>query len=123
MIGTIGALAPFVGLFGTVVGIMIAFDKFRESGGKGGISSVSGDIAEALVVTAAGILVALTSVVLYNYFNQRLAAISMELKMQCQEFSESLTDCLASEQDEPKRSGKKKADANKGAKAKVEDGD
>lgn len=92
LMGTVGALSPFVGLYGTVVGIMGAFSKFKDTGGEGGISSVSGDIAEALIVTAAGILVALLGVILYNYFNQRIARIAQELKMQTEEFLETLHD-------------------------------
>lgn len=93
LLGTVGALAPFVGLYGTVVGIMGAFSKFKDTAGEGGIASVSGDIGEALIVTAAGILVALAGVILYNYFNQRIGRISQELKMQTEEFLENLHDC------------------------------
>lgn len=93
LLGTVGALAPFVGLYGTVVGIMGAFSKFKDTAGEGGIASVSGDIGEALIVTAAGILVALGGVILYNYFNQRIGRISQELKMQTEEFLENLHDC------------------------------
>lgn len=93
MIGTIGAAAPFVGLFGTVVGIMNAFARLQEaeaSGAGTGIGVVSGHISEALIATAAGIGVAVIAVVLYNYFNQRLARISSELKMLTDEFLEQL---------------------------------
>ncbi len=90
LLATVGALSPFVGLFGTVVGIMKAFSKFKLSGGEGGIASVSGDISEALIVTAAGILVALGGVFLYNYFTQRGKGHVMELRLLTDEFLELL---------------------------------
>lgn len=93
MLGTIGATAPFVGLFGTVVGIMDAFGKLHmaeSSGMEAGIGVVSGHISEALIATAAGILVAVEAVIIYNYFNQRIARMSMELKMMTDEFLEEL---------------------------------
>lgn len=93
ILGTIGATAPFVGLFGTVVGIMDAFGQLQvaeAAGQEAGIGLVSGYISEALVATAAGILVAVEAVIIYNFFNQRLARISMELKMMTDEFLEEL---------------------------------
>ncbi len=93
IIGTIGAAAPFVGLFGTVVGIMNAFGQLKEaeaSGAGTGIGVVSGDISAALIATAAGIGVAVIAVILYNFFNQRLGRIGVELKMLTDEFLEEL---------------------------------
>jgi len=89
ILGTIGAIAPFVGLYGTVVGIMTAFRSIGEHGG-GGFSVVSKGISEALITTAAGIAVAVEAVVIYNYFNQRLARTAVELKLLVDEFMESL---------------------------------
>jgi biopolymer transport protein ExbB len=89
ILGTIGALAPFVGLFGTVVGIMNAFNSISSSGNVS-ITVVGKPIAEALVATAAGILVAVEAVVIYNYFNQYLARIAIEFKLMCEEFLEVL---------------------------------
>lgn len=89
IIGTIGATAPFVGLFGTVIGIMDAFGDISEAGG-GGMAVVSGGISVALYATAAGILVAVLAVMLFNFFNQRLARISIELRMLTDEFLELL---------------------------------
>lgn len=89
ILGTIGATAPFVGLFGTVVGIMNAFHAISAKGG-GGFSVVSQGISEALVATAAGILVAVEAVVIYNFFNQRLARVAVELKLLVDEFLEAL---------------------------------
>lgn len=92
VIGTIGAAAPFIGLFGTVVGIKGAFGDLQdaEANGQTGIGVVSGNISEALIATAAGIGVAVVAVMIYNYFNQRLARIALELKMLTDEFLEQL---------------------------------
>jgi biopolymer transport protein ExbB len=89
ILGTIGATAPFVGLFGTVVGILLAFGDIAEAGG-GGLAVVSAGISEALYATAAGILVAVEAVIIYNFLNQRLARIALELKMLTDEFLELL---------------------------------
>jgi biopolymer transport protein ExbB/TolQ len=90
ILGTIGATAPFIGLYGTVVGIMEAFRAISEHGG-GGFTVVSQGISEALVATAAGIAVAVEAVVIYNFFNQRLARIAIEMKLFVDEFLEALT--------------------------------
>jgi biopolymer transport protein ExbB/TolQ len=89
MLGTIGATAPFVGLFGTVVGIMSAMSGFN---GEESVrfSMVSGPISEALIVTAAGILVAVEAVILFNYFSQRAGRIVAEMKLLTDEFLELL---------------------------------
>jgi biopolymer transport protein ExbB len=89
VLGTIGATAPFVGLFGTVVGIMMAMQDIKKAG-KSGLDVVAGPISEALIVTAAGILVAVEAVLIFNYFNQRLARIALELRMLTDEFLENL---------------------------------
>ncbi len=65
-----GSTAPFIGLFGTVIGIITAFQGIAASGG-GGIAAVSAGIAEALIVTAVGLFVAITSVLLFNYLSAR----------------------------------------------------
>jgi biopolymer transport protein ExbB len=65
--GTLGNNAPFVGLFGTVIGIIVSFQRLGENP-KGGLEVVGPGIAEALVATAVGLLVAIPSVVAYNYF-------------------------------------------------------
>ena len=89
ILGTIGATAPFVGLFGTVVGIMYAFSDIADAGG-GGLEVVAPGISEALYATAAGIFVAVEAVVIFNYFNTRLARVSLEMKMLSDEFLELL---------------------------------
>jgi biopolymer transport protein ExbB len=86
-LGTVGNNAPFVGLFGTVVGVIHAFEELGHGvPGHGGAAAASqvasqavmGSIAEALVATAVGILVALPAVAAYNYFQRRIAALMRE---------------------------------------------
>jgi biopolymer transport protein ExbB/biopolymer transport protein TolQ len=73
-LATVGSTAPFVGLFGTVVGIVNSFEQIAKTGA-GGLGAVSAGIAEALVATALGILVAVPAVMLFNYFTGQLEAI------------------------------------------------
>ncbi|MCA9511477.1 MAG: MotA/TolQ/ExbB proton channel family protein [Myxococcota bacterium] len=75
VIGTVGSLAPFVGLFGTVVGIIRAFADMAEHG-TGGFAIVANGIAEALVATAAGLGVAIVALLLFNYLQVRVQALS-----------------------------------------------
>ena len=77
VLATIGATAPFVGLFGTVMGIIRAFEGMAKSGG--GIASVSAGIAEALMTTAGGLLVAIPAVWAYNYFQNRIDRFTVEM--------------------------------------------
>ena len=91
ILGTIGATAPFVGLFGTVVGIMKAMGGFKGDE-EVKFTTVSGPISEALVVTAVGILVAVGTVILFNFFSQRAGRIATEMKLLTDEFLELLLD-------------------------------
>jgi biopolymer transport protein TolQ len=77
-LATVGSTAPFVGLFGTVVGILNAF-KGIESQKATGLSAVAGGIAEALVTTAFGLLVAVPAVWAYNYFTNKVEAFDVEM--------------------------------------------
>jgi biopolymer transport protein ExbB len=88
-LGTVGATAPFIGLFGTVWGILRAFEQIGVTHAAG-IDVVGPGIAEALVTTAAGILVAIEAVVIYNYFMARLQRTTLELKLMAEEFVELL---------------------------------
>ena len=93
ILGTIGATTPFVGLFGTVAGIMKSFKDLGldvEGGGTGGAGTVMSGISEALVATAAGIIVAVEAVIFYNYFQSRLARLNVEIKLIAEEFVELL---------------------------------
>ncbi|HWQ36136.1 MAG TPA: MotA/TolQ/ExbB proton channel family protein [Blastocatellia bacterium] len=78
-LATIGSTAPFVGLFGTVFGIIHAFEKMNESGSPG-VASVAGGIAEALYTTAFGLLVAIPAVWMFNYFHTRVNGFAVEMK-------------------------------------------
>lgn len=95
MLGTLGTISPFVGLFGTVVGIRNAFTAMAAAG-TGGFAVVANGISEALVATAAGIFVAVEAVILYNYFQARLGRVSAEIKLIADEFVELLKERPAS---------------------------
>ena len=88
-LATNGSIAPFIGLFGTVVGIINAFRGIAATG-SGGMAAVSGGIAEALVATALGIFVAIPAVVSFNYFTGRLENFHVEMNRA----SSQLVNCL-----------------------------
>jgi biopolymer transport protein ExbB len=77
-LATIGSTAPFVGLLGTVVGILQAFKKIQETKAAG-LASVAGGISEALVTTAIGLFVAIPAVMMYNYFTSKIEAFDVEM--------------------------------------------
>jgi len=77
-LATIGSTGPFVGLFGTVVGIINAF-KGISSEKSTGLGAVAGGISEALVTTAVGLFVAIPAVWMYNYFSGRIEAFDVEM--------------------------------------------
>jgi len=77
-LATIATTAPFIGLFGTVVGIINAFRGMAASG-SGGLGSVSAGISEALVTTALGLFVAIPAVWLYNYFLNKIDRFQVEM--------------------------------------------
>jgi biopolymer transport protein ExbB len=74
VLGTLGNNVPFVGLFGTVLGVIKSFDDLRTAGADSE-SLVMSTLAEALVATAIGLLVAIPAVVAYNYFSRRLKVV------------------------------------------------
>ncbi|MBN2495696.1 MAG: MotA/TolQ/ExbB proton channel family protein [Deltaproteobacteria bacterium] len=76
-LATVGSTAPFVGLFGTVFGIINSFQGMAKEGG-GGLGAVSAGIAEALVTTAVGIGVAVVAVLLYNYFTAKAESLQVD---------------------------------------------
>jgi biopolymer transport protein ExbB/TolQ len=78
-LATIGSTAPFVGLFGTVVGIMNAFRASAPEKGAG-LGSVASGISEALVTTALGLLVAVPAVWCYNYFTSKVEGFGVEME-------------------------------------------
>jgi len=77
-LATIGATAPFVGLFGTVVGILNAFREISNQKSMG-LASVAGGISEALVTTAVGLFVAIPAVMMFNYLTGRVEAFDVEM--------------------------------------------
>ncbi len=77
-LATIGSVAPFVGLFGTVVGIINAFKGISTEKATG-LSAVAGGISEALVTTAFGLLVAIPAVMAFNYFTGKVEAFAVEM--------------------------------------------
>ncbi len=72
-LGTVGSNAPFIGLTGTVIGILVAFQQMAGSGGRGGPEVMSA-ISGALIATAAGLIVAIPAVVFYNILKARIKA-------------------------------------------------
>jgi len=79
ILASTGSTAPFIGLFGTVIGIITAFQGIAASGG-GGIAAVSGGIAEALIVTAVGLIVAIFAVLVFNYLSARFDRFDMSMQ-------------------------------------------
>ena len=77
-LATIGATAPFVGLLGTVIGIITAFQGIAATG-SGGLGAVSAGISEALVETALGLIVAIPAVWFYNYLTGRIEYFNVEM--------------------------------------------
>ncbi len=83
-LATIGSTAPFIGLFGTVMGIVNAFTGMAATG-SGGLAAISAGIAEALITTAFGLLVAIPAVMAYNFFTERLERFTIEMANASQE--------------------------------------
>jgi biopolymer transport protein ExbB/TolQ len=77
-LATIGSTAPFIGLFGTVTGILNAFQAIATQKSSG-IGAVAGGISEALVTTAFGLLVAIPAVMTFNYFTNKVEAFDVEM--------------------------------------------
>ena len=78
VLGTVGVSAPFIGLLGTVIGIIKSFTSMAVEG-SGGFAVVAGGISEALVATALGLAVAIIAVIFYNYFHTKLERIEAAL--------------------------------------------
>ncbi len=79
-LATTGNIAPFIGLFGTVWGIMNSFHSIAYKKGVTSIAAVAPGISEALIATAAGLAVAIPAVIAFNYFNQKIRIIESELE-------------------------------------------
>jgi|SRR5579859_5314315 len=98
VLGTVGSTAPFVGLLGTVMGIVNAFRSMAATG-SGGLGTVSAGIAEALITTAFGLLVAIPAVMFFNYFTGWIEARNVDIA----EASNELLDVLARQLGQPAR--------------------
>jgi biopolymer transport protein ExbB len=88
-VGTIGSLAPYIGLLGTVIGIMQAFAAIAESG-DAGFDVVSAGISEALIATAVGLLVAIISLLLFNWLQTRISNIAATFTRASERFVQAL---------------------------------
>jgi len=75
ILGTIGANAPFIGLLGTVIGIVRSFNQISVQGLGSGIQSIGSGIAEALVATAIGLFVAVPAVIFFNFFQKQILVL------------------------------------------------
>jgi biopolymer transport protein TolQ len=84
-LATTASIAPFVGLFGTVIGIMMSFQMIGETGSTN-LASVGPGIAEALVATAAGLVAAVPAVVAYNHFSNRVRLFASQMDDFAMEF-------------------------------------
>src|SRR5918912_1067472 len=91
VLATLGAVMPFVGLFGTVVGIL---GSFRQIGltGQSGFAVVAPAISEALITTAGGIAVAVEAVILFNVFQARISKEAFDLTLRADELTEVVID-------------------------------
>jgi biopolymer transport protein ExbB/biopolymer transport protein TolQ len=98
VLGTVGSTAPFVGLLGTVMGIVNSFQSMAATG-SGGLGTVSAGIAEALITTAFGLLVAIPAVMFFNYFTGWIEARNVDVA----EASNELLDVLARQLGQPAR--------------------
>lgn len=103
-LGTVGALAPFVGLFGTVLGIIRAFSDIAQSE-VGGFAVVAEGVSQALWATAGGILIAILAVVLFNYFQARGNEALVQVRLVIDEFLEDLQVARGGAEPEPPSPG------------------
>jgi biopolymer transport protein ExbB len=87
VVATIGNVAVYIGLFGTVLGIIRAFRDISAAG-TGGMDVVIGGVAEALITTATGLAVAVPSVVLYNWFTRRIERFESDMELAASEISD-----------------------------------
>src|SRR5438876_6267623 len=94
VLGTLGAVMPFVGLFGTVVGVLGSFRAIGISG-QSGFAVVAPAISEALITTAGGIAVAVEAVILFNVFQARISKEAFDLTLRADELTEVVIDHAA----------------------------
>jgi biopolymer transport protein ExbB/biopolymer transport protein TolQ len=97
VLATVGSTAPFVGLLGTTMGIVNAFTGMAAGAGSGGLAGVSAGIAEALITTAFGLMVAIPAVWAYNYFTTKIENLSVEMTYTSKELIDYLIKSVGSE--------------------------
>lgn len=98
VLGTVGATAPFVGLLGTTMGIVNSFQAMATGGGgAAGLAGIMGGIAEALITTAFGLLVAIPAVWAYNYFTTKVENLTVEMMYTSKELIDYLIKSVGSE--------------------------
>jgi biopolymer transport protein ExbB len=90
ILGTVASSAPFIGLLGTVVGIIKSFESMAIAG-TGGFAVVAAGISEALVATALGLAVAIIAVIFYNYFQTRIATLNGLFRIQVAKVLQSIS--------------------------------
>jgi biopolymer transport protein ExbB len=97
VLGTVGSTAPFVGLLGTTMGIVNAFVGMSQQGASGGLAGISAGIAEALITTAFGLMVAIPAVWAYNYFTTKIENLTVEMTYTSKELIDYLIKSVGSE--------------------------
>ena len=97
VLATVGSTAPFVGLLGTTMGIVNAFTGMAQAGASGGLAGISAGIAEALITTAFGLLVAIPAVWAYNYFTTKIENLTVEMTYTSKELIDYLIKSVGSE--------------------------
>ncbi|HET9276109.1 MAG TPA: MotA/TolQ/ExbB proton channel family protein [Gemmatimonadales bacterium] len=97
VLATVGSTAPFVGLLGTTMGIVAAFNAMTAGGTAGGLAGIAGGIAEALITTGLGLLVAIPAVWFYNYFTTKIEYLTVEMTYTSKELIDYLIKSVGSE--------------------------
>ena len=97
IMATVGSTAPFVGLLGTTMGIVASFTAMSTQGASGGLAAIAGGIAEALITTALGLLVAIPAVWFYNYFTTKIEYLTAEMTHSSKELIDYLIKSVGSE--------------------------
>ena len=97
VLATVCATAPFVGLLGTTMGIVNAFTGMAAAGASGGLAGISAGIAEALITTAFGLMVAIPAVWFYNYFTTKIENLTVEMTYTSKELIDYLIKSVGSE--------------------------
>lgn len=97
VLGTVGSTAPFVGLLGTTMGIVNAFQGMSAGGASGGLAGISAGISEALITTAFGLMVAIPAVWFYNYFTTKIENLTIEMTVSSKELIDYLIKSVGNE--------------------------